>query len=64
LPHCICGRRIRAIIAKTERTAQGEQYILSGAERSARGEKMRSKKPQLPPVGLFKAPEPAEPTLF
>ena len=52
------------IIAKPEHTKQGEQYIMPGAERSARqaaaarGEKMRSKKPQLPPGGLFEAPEP------
>jgi hypothetical protein len=58
------------IIAKTERTAQGEQLILPGAEQSARqaaaarGEKMRAKKPQLPPGGLFETPEPEEPTLF
>jgi hypothetical protein len=58
------------IIAKTERTDQGEQYILPGAEPSARqaaaarGAKMRSKRPQLPPGGLFEAPEPEEPTLI
>ena len=58
------------LIAKTERTDQGEQFILPGAERSARqavaarGEKMRSKKLQLPPGGMFEAPEPEEPCLF
>ena len=47
------------IVAKTERTDQGAQYFLPGAERSARqaaaarGAKMRPKKPQLPPGGLF-----------
>jgi hypothetical protein len=56
--------------AETERTDQGEQYILPGAERSARqaaaarGEKMRAKRPQLPPGGLFEAPEAEEPALF
>jgi|SRR6516162_9854102 len=55
------------IIAKTERTDQGERYVLPGAESSARhaaaarGEKMRPKRPQLPPGGLFEAPEPEEP---
>jgi hypothetical protein len=29
-----------------------------------RGEKMRSKKPQLPAGGMFEAREPEEPTLF
>jgi hypothetical protein len=58
------------LFAETERTARGEQYILPGAERSARqavaarGEKMRSKKLQLPPGGMFEAPEPEEPCLF
>ena len=58
------------ITAKTGCTDQGDQFILPGAERSARqaaaarGAKMRSKKPQQPPGGLFEAPTPEEPTLF
>jgi hypothetical protein len=55
------------IIAKTERTAQVE-FILPGAEHSAQAavarEKLRAKKPQLPPGGLFEAVEPEEPRLL
>jgi hypothetical protein len=57
-----------------ERTAQGTQIVLQGAERSARqamaarehdGRGMlRAKKPQRPPGGLFDPPEVPEPELF
>jgi hypothetical protein len=58
----------------TERTAQGEQLVMPGAEKSARqamaareheGRGMlRPKKPQRPPGGLFEMPEVPEPELF
>jgi hypothetical protein len=70
LRHCICGRSIRDDHREDQGTDQGEQFILPGAERSARqaaaarGEKMRAWKPQLPPGGLFEAPEVEEPRLF
>jgi len=57
-------------IAMTERTDQGEQFILPGAERSARqasaarAAKLRARKPQLPPGGLFEAAKPEEPALL
>jgi hypothetical protein len=48
----------------------GKRIILPGAERSARqavaarGAKLRARKLQLPPGGLFEAPEPEEPALL
>jgi hypothetical protein len=68
LPHCICGRRIRDDHREDRAHGSGEQLL--GAERSARqaaaarGEKMRPKKLQLPPGGMFEVPEPEEPALF
>jgi hypothetical protein len=58
----------------TERTDQGEQIVLPGAERSARqaaaareatgSGKLRARKPQLPPGDLFAVQTPAHPDLF
>ena len=56
----------------TERTDQGVQLVIPGAERSAcqaaaaRGDKMRSRRVavQLPPGGMFEPKDPEEPSLF
>ncbi len=62
------------IVMSTERTDQGEQTILPGAERSARQAaasresighgKIRPKKPQKDPGGLFAPKEAEQPKLF
>jgi hypothetical protein len=57
-----------------ERTEQGDQIVLPGAEQSARQAaearealsrgRMRAKAPQQPPGGLFDVPAPVERGLF
>lgn len=54
----------------TERTQQGDQTVIPGAERSARqaakarGEKIRPKKPQADPGPLFQEKPKERPDLF
>lgn len=58
----------------TERTDQGEQIVLPGAQRSATQAaaareaaghgKMRPRKPQKPPGGIFTVQTPGQPDLF